>query len=149
MGRPSLFFILESMRTTLTELAGSSFRADRFNQMLKWLGLIEERLEQLEAENEQLKTRVREQTAAAGDKPGTAPAGEPAQNERFTTLEGVLWKRGPHGYESVPYCPRCRTALSFFPARDPDVIRCGSCKFQPPFGPSDLKAIRKLLPGGA
>jgi hypothetical protein len=143
MPRPSLFFILESMRTTLQELAATSFRADRFNQMLRWLAMIEKRLKTLETENQMLRAERRQNAAERGPIP---PPPVDSSSKEFLSLEGVLWRRRPNGFESLPYCPRCRSLLDLFPAKAPDVIRCPGCKFQPPFGPEDLKAVRKLLP---
>lgn len=142
MPRPSLFFVLESMRATLQDLAATSIRTDRFNQILRWLAVVEKRLQLLEKENQELR---REQRTSRTLEALTEPPPLPPVHD-FHSVEGVLWRRGVKGFEPLPYCPRCRSILILFPAKTPDVIRCPACRFQPPFGPDELRAVRKLLP---
>ena len=142
MARHSLYFVLESMRATLRDLAASSILADQFNQLLKWLSAVEKRLQILEKENQELRRKLgtSRRSEASSESPSRPPADE------FHTVEGVLWRRDVQGFEPLPYCPRCRSILILFPAKTPDVIRCPACRFQPPFGPDELRAVRKLLP---
>jgi len=88
-----------------------------FAEVKEKLRLSETKIDELEAENKKL----REEIAALR-------AADEKSNE-FAEASGVLWKRKRSGgYESVPYCPTCKSTLADYSGS----LLCLKCNWQAP-----------------
>ncbi len=100
------------------------------------LSTIEERIAALEAENRKLREAI---MTLQAQRPGTEGSGE------FTEASGVLWKRNRSGgYESVPYCPTCKSTLADYSGS----LLCLKCNWQAPLKSFEAPRIHHDLMGG-
>ena len=93
------------------------------------LAVIEAKYADLENENKLLKREIEHlgsNTATAG---ATTVKGASVFESAFVEASGVLWKnkRGG-GYENVPYCPTCKSALADYSGS----LLCLKCNWQAP-----------------
>jgi hypothetical protein len=98
------------------------------------LSLAEARIAALEAENKKL----REEIAALRSKPADEAATE------FVESSGVLWKhKRSGGYESVPYCPTCKSTLADYSGS----LLCLKCNWQAPLKSFEVPKVYNELFG--
>lgn len=65
--------------------------------------------------------------------------------EQYVERSGALFRRTADGYDEVPVCPKCHTAMhawAVFP------YQCGNpgCRINAAFGAADLRAVMAKLP---
>jgi hypothetical protein len=81
------------------------------------LSSAETKIVALEAENKKLREEIA--TIEAADE----------KSNKFAEASGVLWKRKHSGgYESVPYCPTCKSTLADYSGS----LLCLKCNWQAP-----------------
>ncbi len=99
------------------------------------LHLAEARIAALESENNNL---LKELAVLRSANPGTEAAG-------FIEASGVLWKRNTSGgYESIPYCPTCKSTLSDYSGS----LLCLACNWQAPIKSFEAPKVFHDLFGG-
>ena len=99
-------------------------------------GAMEKRIWQLQNENEKL----RQDVAAL-----QSQAKESAAQPGFVDASGVLWKgKTGGGFESVPYCPTCKSPLSDVSGS----LLCLKCNWQAPLKSFEVPKVFHDLFGG-
>jgi hypothetical protein len=90
------------------------------DEMREKLRLSEARIDELAAENKKLREEI--------DSVRSNKSADEHLNE-FSEASGVLWKRKcSGGYESVPYCPTCKSTLADYSGS----LLCLKCNWQAP-----------------
>ena len=104
------------------------------------LVLQQDKYNALEAENEELKKKIRglKETVTKLEK----SVFQHVKIDPFIEDHGVLWKKGADGsIDKIAYCPKCRVVMTPFPSGNPEFIVCTQCKYRAPFQCMELDGI--------
>jgi len=100
------------------------------------IGVMDKRIEELEAENTRLKEELGECIRKLLEK---------TEVEQFVEHDGALFKKLPgNGYAESVYCPRCKTS-TFSPDNNTPFF-CLKCKWAANFGRKELNSVMRRLP---
>jgi hypothetical protein len=103
-------------------------------EIIKKLRIAEARIMALEAENKKLLDEI---VISRSKKNGDA-------SNEYVETSGVLWKRnGSGGFESVPYCPTCKSTLSDYSGS----LLCLKCNWQAPIKSFEAPKVYHDLSG--
>jgi|WetSurMetagenome_2_1015567.scaffolds.fasta_scaffold727118_1 hypothetical protein len=103
-------------------------------EIIKKLRISEARITALEAENKKLLDEI---VILRSKKPNDA-------SNEYVETSGVLWKRNRSGgFESVPYCPTCKSTLADYSGS----LLCLKCNWQAPLKSFEAPKVYHDLSG--
>ena len=127
--------LLSRLEQLITEHGSAAILRERLAAFRDDVQRLEQKNNELEAENAQLKTeRVRL----------TRHLSEQQKAAEFTEHKGALFKRTPKGdFSETPYCLTCKRPLSLLPINN--LVACTKCGYHPGFKSNEIARIVREL----